>query len=41
VAVDASNSVIGTGYFLSTADLGGGDITVMGGVDVFLVRFTP
>ena len=39
VAVDGSGNVVVTGYFVGTVDFGGGLLTSVGGLDMFLAEF--
>ena len=41
VAVDASGNIVMAGYFLNSINLGGGVLTAVGGVDIFVAKFSP
>jgi len=41
VAIDANNNIVTTGYFNYDVDFGGGDLTSVGGSDLFIAKFGP
>ena len=41
LAIDASNNIVTTGYFNYDLDFGGGNLTSVGGSDLFIAKFGP
>ncbi len=41
IAVDPSDNILTTGINVGTVNFGGGNITTVGGIDVYLVKYSP